>query len=116
MTLNGIAFTVTRVEEARYVDINDWTGYHVPGKVILHTVDRIPVDQLPGAKLEQYGHVDASGSARISFREARRLLGGDAKVGDTVVTDAEPIHRSNGMRKAGIFFCTNLRKTKGAEQ
>jgi hypothetical protein len=115
MILNGIAFVVTRVEEARYVDVNDWTGYHVPGKVVLHTVDQIPVDRLPGAELEQYGHTDAEGHARLRLREARRLLGRDAEVGDFIVADAGVEHRNNGQRKAGVFYC-RIWKTKGTKQ
>lgn len=103
-----LEFIVVRVQNPTYVDINDFSGYAVPGKVVLHTVDQIPVDQLPCSDLEQYGNAAAQGRARIHIREARRLLGHEPRVGDRVLASAAA-HRSNGMRKGGFFFCTKLR-------
>lgn len=104
-------FVVSRVQNPDYVDINDFSGYAVPGKVVLHTVDRIPVGQLPCSELEQYGNATAQGRARIRIREARRLLGHEPEVGDRVLaTVAAVAHRNNGMRKGGFFFCTGLRR------
>ena len=103
-------FVVTRVQNPDYVDINDFSGYHVPGKVVLHTVDRVPVGQLPCSELEQYGNATAQGRARIRIREAKRLLGHEPEVGDRVIAAAAVARRNNGMRKGGFFFCTELRR------
>lgn len=113
-----LKFVVTRVIKPDYVELNSFSGFHVPGRVNICTVERIPVDQLPGADLEQYGHQDAQGFSRLNIREARRLLGHDARAGEVFEAEARVNHRNRGMRKGGSFEChptgnQGLRKTEG---
>lgn len=103
-------FVVTRVQNPDYVDINDFSEYTVPGKVVLHTVDRVPVDQLPCSELEQYGNATAQGRVKLRIREVRRLLGHEPEVGDRVLASVAVAHRNNRMRKDALFFCARLRR------
>lgn len=100
---------VTRVQSPGYVEMNDFSGYRVPGKVVLHTVKDVPVDRLPGADLEQYGHAVAHGTARIHPKDAERLLGHRPRKGDRVTVETGIAHRNRGMRRGGFFHCMGLR-------
>lgn len=101
---------VSRVVEASYVDLNDFSGFRVPGKIVLKTVSPVPVSELPGANLDQYGHKHASGTARIHPKEARYLFGHDPVHGERITVEARINHRNNGMRKGGFFHLSSLRK------
>ena len=107
MTLELI---VSKVIGASYVDLNDFNGFRVPGKVVLKTISPIPVSELPGADLDQYGHKYAVGTARMHPKEARRLFGHDPVRGEKITVEARVNHGNNGMRKSGFFHLSSLRK------
>ena len=105
-----LELVVSKVVEASYVDLNDFDGFWVPGKVVLKTASPVPVSELPCAELLQFGHEYASGTARIHPKEARRLFGHDPAHGERITVEARVNHRNRGMRKGGFFHLSSLRK------
>ena len=103
-----IELVVTRVKSPSYVELNDFSGYRVPGRVSLRTVNPVPVDQLPGATLNQYGHTTAVGSAQLHPEDAKRLFGHMPRRGDRIVVETAVAHRNRGMRRGGTFNCMGM--------
>lgn len=110
-----VELVVAKVQSPGYVELNDFSGFRVPGKVVLRTVDPVPVNLLPAADLNQYGHVVADGSVRIHPKDAERLLGREPKKGDRIVVETAVAYRNRGMRKGGFFHCMGLRPVRISE-
>ena len=107
-----LELVVSKVVQAEYVDLNDFNGFRMPGKVILKTTAPVPVSELPCAEMLQFGHEYASGTARIHPKEARCLFGHDPIRGERITVEARVNHRNRGMRKGGFFHLSSLRKGK----
>ena len=105
-----LELVVSKVVQASYVDLNDFNGFRVPGKVVLKTTAPVPVSELPGADLNQYGHEYANGTARIHPKDARHLFGHDPVRGERITVEARINHRNRGMRKGGFFHLSSLRR------
>ena len=105
-----IELIVTKIVDARYIDLNDFDGFYVPGRVNLKTVSPVPVSELPDADLIQFGHEYANGSAKLSLKTARYLFGHDPIIGEHIKVEARVANRNRGMRKGGFFYLYSLRK------
>lgn len=71
-----VKFKITKVQEPKAVEYNDWDGnYVVPGYALLRSVEPVPVAELPGAELRQFGHETAYVAVRMPLKDFRRFLG-----------------------------------------
>lgn len=97
---------VTSVRGRRYVDCSTSDcfpdGFWEPGKVNFRTVDEFPVESLPQAEFEQFGHATAYSVAGLSLRSARERFG-PVKKGDVVEVEPRSTRRNRAMRKSGTF-------------
>lgn len=105
-----LELVVSKIVGTRFVEINDFDGFHVPGEVVLKTVSPVPVSELPGAELNQYGNMFAKGTARIHPKQAHSLFGHDPVRGERITVEARVNHRNRGMRKGGFFHLSSLTK------
>lgn len=101
---------VTKIIESKYVELNCFDGFYVPGKIVLKTISQVPVSELPNADLVQFGHEYASGTAKLSPKTARSLFGHDPIQGERITVEACVNNRSRFMRKGGFFYLYSLRK------
>lgn len=97
---------VTSVRGGRYIDcsISDCfpDGFWEPGKANFRTMDEFPVESLPQAELEQFGHETAYGVASMSLRTAGQRFG-RVHVGDVFEVEPRSTRRNRAMRKSGTF-------------
>lgn len=103
-----LELVVSKVVGAGWVDLNNFNGFRVPGKVVLKTASPVPVSMLPGADLNQYGHEHATGTVRIHPEQARRLFGHDPVRGEKITVEARVNYRNRGMRKGGTFDLSSI--------
>lgn len=100
-----VKFKVTMVRSPRAVEYNDWDGHYViPGYALLRSVEPVPVAELPGAELRQFGHETAYIAVRMPLKDFRRFLG-PLRKGDLVDLPDGWLafqHRWNSDRKQGL--------------
>lgn len=67
-------FKIVTIHKPRTVECNEWDSFTIPGFVILHSAETVPVANLPCAEQEQFGHKMATVCIRIKMKDFRRLF------------------------------------------